>query len=304
MAERKSPHMTITVPSDLRRRMGRTKEAVNWSAVASEAFESVLNSSLPSKLYKYRDTGKFTARIFSKRELYFAAPTSFNDPFDSDFRILCQGKYAKNVIASQAFKSAKKARPEWSDAQALEAAERTSSAILVKHREEASRQLGKSLARDYNDKAGVFCAAANSDDILMWSHYADHHRGICLEFRTNIEDSIFRMAQPVLYRDEYPQLDLRKLVEDEDFREATPWMLTKSSSWSYEREWRILDFENGPGVQIFPPACLSAVILGCCIPEIERKKVIMWVRDFPTPARILQAKKSNTNFRLELADAR
>ncbi len=158
------------------------------------------------------------------------------------------------------------------------------------------------LARDNNDKAGILCLAATCTDILMWSHYANHHRGICLEFRTNVEDSIFRKAQAVTYTDEYPQLDLLKIIQDEKFREASPWMLTKSSCWSYEREWRILDFENDPGIRTFPPTCLSAVILGCCIPTNEKKKVLRWIRAFPTPVRILQAKKSNTHFRLEIAE--
>ena len=119
MPERKSPHMTITVPADLRRRMCTVKEEVNWSAVASQAFEGMLTSSLPPYLYKYRDTGKFTAKIFRHRQLYFAAPTDFNDPFDCDFHILCQGDHAQDVIASQAFKSAKRTHPEWSDEQAF-----------------------------------------------------------------------------------------------------------------------------------------------------------------------------------------
>jgi hypothetical protein len=207
------------------------------------------------------------------------------------------------VIASQAFETAKRTRPELSDEQAVQAAEQVGAIIVAKHHEEASRQLGKRLVRDYNDKAGIFCLAATSNNILMWSHYADHHRGICLEFRTDVKDSIFRMAQPVTYGEEFPHLDLLRLVQDENFREATPWMLTKSPCWSYEHEWRILDFENGRGIRVFPPACLSTVILGCCIPDAERKKVTSWAQNFPTPVRVLQAKKSNTNFRLEIADA-
>jgi hypothetical protein len=301
MPERKSPHMTITVPSDLRRRMGAIKEEVNWSAIAAQAFEEKLAASLPARLYRYRDTGEYTAKIFAKRELFFAAPTSFNDPFDCGFRILCRGERNQEVIASRAIETVRRAHPELSNEQAFDAADQISAKIAADHHEEASRQFGISLAREYNDKAGVLCLAATSTEILMWSHYADCHRGICLEFRTDVQDSFFAKAQPVTYDDEYPHLDLRNLVENAQVRNATTWMLTKSSHWSYEREWRILDFEHGPGSRRFPPECLSAVILGCCIPDQERKKVLGWVRDFPTPVRVLQAKKSNTHFCLEIA---
>lgn len=29
---------------------------------------------------------------------------------------------------------------------------------------------------------GIACFSAKVDDLLMWSHYADGHRGFCLEF--------------------------------------------------------------------------------------------------------------------------
>jgi len=302
MPQRKSPHMTITVPAELRRRMSAVKEEVNWSAVASQAFEDVLTASLPPRLYRYRDTSKYTEKIFTKQELFFAAPGAFNDPFDCDFHILCQGDHNQDVIASQAIKAVRRKFPGFTGQQALDAANEVSAKILADHHEEASSQLGKSLARDYNDKAGILCLAATNTDILMWSHYANHHRGICLEFRTNVKDSIFKKARPISYGDEYPHLDLLKIVQNEEFRDAAPWMLTKSSLWSYEREWRILDFENGPGIRTFPPECLSGVILGCCIPDQERVKVLKWIRGFPTRVQVLQAKKSNTNFRLEIGE--
>jgi hypothetical protein len=283
--------------------MSAVKGNVNWSAIASQAFQNSLTASLPPRLYRYRDTGEYTEKIFTEHELFFAGPNEFNDPFDCGCRILCQGDHNRDVIASQAIKAVRKKHPEFSNEEAFQAADQVSAKILVDHHEEASRQFGVALARDYNARVGILCLTATSTDILMWSHYADQHRGICLEFRTNIKDSIFEMAQRVSYADEYPHLDLLKLVRDHEFREAIPWMLTKSSFWSYEREWRILDFDNGRGVRKFPPECLSAVILGCCIPEKERKKILRWIRAFPAPVRVLQAKKSNTHFRLEIEQA-
>jgi hypothetical protein len=35
------------------------------------------------------------------------------------------------------------------------------------------------------DRAGVACFSALPDDLLMWAHYADKHRGVCLKFVGN-----------------------------------------------------------------------------------------------------------------------
>ena len=28
----------------------------------------------------------------------------------------------------------------------------------------------------------IYCLSARADSQLIWGHYADHHRGVCLEF--------------------------------------------------------------------------------------------------------------------------
>jgi Protein of unknown function (DUF2971) len=255
-------------------------------------------------LFKYRAIEDYKEKIFTNCELYFAAPTTFNDPFDSGFHISCQGELNQEIIASQAIKNVRKAHPNLSDEDALRTADEVAAEIVARHHPEASRQFGRSLSRDYNDKAGVCCFAAIPTDILMWSHYANCHRGICLQFRTDVAGSIFSRAQPVTYSELYPTLDLHTIVVNERLRARAAWMLTKSSQWSYEREWRILDFETGTGPQTFPPSCLTAVILGCCISDGEQEKVLKWVRGFPTSIQIRKAKKSATHFRLEIEEVK
>ncbi len=111
-------------------------------------------SAVPRRLYRYRDTGEYTEKIFTKRELNFAKPGSFNDPFDCGFHILCQGEGSQEVIESQAFETVKRARPEWSDEKVFDTAELVGAKIMAEHNEEASRQYEMSLAREYNDRAG------------------------------------------------------------------------------------------------------------------------------------------------------
>ncbi|MEZ2332749.1 DUF2971 domain-containing protein [Mesorhizobium sp. RCC_202] len=89
----------------------------------------------------------------------------------------------------------------------------------------------------------------SSPDIgLMWSHYANSHKGIVIRFRSIPEiDGMFGMAKPIFYSDIRPSL----LTEDylinsfsgqdsTNTREITNSIIyTKMNYWSYEKEWRI-----------------------------------------------------------------
>ena len=50
----------------------------------------------------------------------------------------------------------------------------------------------------------IYCLTPIPNNILMWSHYADNHKGICLEFDTSIR--LFGTAREVDYRETYPLL--------------------------------------------------------------------------------------------------
>ncbi len=263
-----------------------------------------MSAIVPAKLYKYRDTGTNSESIFTKQELYFANPMEFNDPFDCGFHILCQGEHNQRVIAASAFKTARTVHPEWSLEQAHEAAEQAGAVITTDHLGKVTSIFKSKLSSDTNQRAGILSLAERCDDILMWSHYADCHKGICVEFRTDGDSSMFSGAKPVVYSDDYPHLDLRDIVESKKTRAAAAWMLTKSSQWSYEKEWRVLDFEVGPGVHTFPANSLSSVILGCRIPDVEREKVLKWTESFSHPVAVLQAKQSASQFRLEMETVR
>jgi len=260
---------------------------------------------IPPLLHRYCKVCDYTARVFTHDELYFASPTAFNDPFDCAFRIWCEaasdGDLLSQIASMTAYKAARLQHPAWTDEQCMEAAERVGGKIGKEYSEEALRQLSKSFSREYNDKAGILCLTKSPDEILMWSHYADLHRGVCLEFRSDVPNSIFSKAQLVIYRDSLPHLALSKLVRDPEYRNATEWILTKWSSWSYETEWRILDFEHGPGVRTFQPECLTAVTLGCRVTEQSRAQVLDWVQHHPTKIEVRQANRSSAAFRLDIS---
>ena len=80
----------------------------------------------------------------------------------------------------------------------------------------------------------VYCLTPDPCSSLMWSHYANNHRGICLEFAT--DNPLFDQAQRVDYSLEYPVW----LPHQEEEKTAWDLLLTKSDDWEHEREFRVV----------------------------------------------------------------
>ena len=117
------------------------------------------------------------------------------------------------------------------------------------------------IARQDSMNLGVFCLTETNDNILMWSHYADGHRGFCIEFERSEKNELGgEKCVPVIYPEDntVPIFKSDALSERKTFsRIAT----TKAKQWSYEREWRMISKDPGGG--LYPvPGRISAIIFG------------------------------------------
>ena len=81
----------------------------------------------------------------------------------------------------------------------------------------------------------MYSLSEKNDDLLMWSHYSQEHKGFCLEFDASVEDTLFWSAMKVTYTNEYPEVDITRLTQPEEFRKL---LLTKATCWKYEEERR------------------------------------------------------------------
>jgi hypothetical protein len=81
----------------------------------------------------------------------------------------------------------------------------------------------------------IYCLTPKSNSTLMWSHYVQNHRGICLEF--GVDNPLFRNALEVVYCRRYPVWIANKF---EARHELTKDMIrTKAWAWRYEKEFRL-----------------------------------------------------------------
>lgn len=227
---------------------------------------------------------------------YFASPLTFNDPFDCRPNFEIRGsnsdllKYYEGLVGRHMPQLGREARR-------AEARRRLSDPTLDPRLPVNMLGFRKMYHESVTSRVGVMCISEVHDDLLMWAHYADSHRGVCLVF--DPADPFFATAQPVHYKEDRPHVNPVSHSQDEMLDAA---MYTKSSHWSYEREWRILQYKAGTGVYTVPARALVQVILGADISPDNEALVREWVSQAPAAISIVSASPSPTKFKLEIAD--
>lgn len=161
----------------------------------------------PDFLYKYYSVQDFRLswikNTLLKGKVYFSNPSQLNDPFEfhvkfswdaSDSKVK---EYWKRYVDSNNPSLNRKQRKE----------------LLTKFvkdqrssgfREEMHRNAQKRY-KEILEHIGIFCLSPYNDNMLMWSHYADSHKGICLQF--NRKHEFFKNAEPVEYTDNIPTVN-------------------------------------------------------------------------------------------------
>ena len=131
----------------------------------------------------------------------------------------------------------------------------------------------------------------------MWSHYADGHSGFCLKF--NGYDEFFARSQKIDCVKEYPDVNF---FTANQWQKTKTMLLTKAIDWAYEEEYRIIDHDEGSGVKYFPTESLSGIIIGCCMGEKNKDKIVEWCANRDPQPKLYQAKPKDKEFGLNILE--
>lgn len=211
-------------------------------------------------LYRYT-TAERAICVLSSKRIFFPKPARFNDPFDCaidfDHEITAAELIQSSFLAYHAqghnWPSIKRILDQWIQEDGT---------VTNDKRDEML-----ALAREFADKnadMGVLSLSEDPLSPLLWAHYADQHRGVCLGFSRNSANELGNddNTSRVLYSDIYPRVRFSEILK-RDGSIHQKLFFTKAREWAYELEWRLLadkgdDFKNVPGDII-------EVILGCRI---------------------------------------
>lgn len=142
---------------------------------------------------------------------------------------------------------------------------------------------------------GVCCFSRINDSILMWAHYGNSHRGFCLEFSADNENSAGIHPLDVCYTEKLIKLNFHNDADDA----IANMIFTKSLDWQYEEELRCIGdglISQDERKKYYNASKLKAIYLGVKCEESTIEKVRDIInRKYPF-AKIHQAVKKPDSF--------
>lgn len=277
---------------------------------------------LPKRLYKYRRFSNLTLGMLVEDTVYFADPSTFNDPLDTKpaldtdisaealEAILSQMIEARTQAEmSAAAKTIRYRGPKTLDhiaRQSRRAAERLLADIRYNatnpdyemddpERFLLGQYVQEELLRRY-DK-GVFSLAERANCPLMWSHYGDQHHGLCLGY--SVPDAATGDIQKIRYgggRLVQASDVATMLTGDVEARHRVDEavLLKKAKPWAYEREWRLI----GPRGEQNSPLELEEVVFGMRCPSAVIFAVVQALTKRDRPVRFFEIREQWGRFLL------
>lgn len=111
-----------------------------------------------------------------------------------------------------------------------------------KRLEHANSKVNEMIKSGYR----IACFSETPVNLPMWNHYANGHKGICLEYDTlkfRYDCTLRQRLFPVYYQDKLP--DILELMKDMDSKRLPVSLIDyilihKLKDWSYEKEWRLI----------------------------------------------------------------
>ncbi|MGY5732340.1 DUF2971 domain-containing protein [Vibrio chemaguriensis] len=200
------------------------KELVFSSETSVERIDKAIRlkfDNLPKLLYKYRAINDYSLKNLEEDSIWLSDPRNFNDPYDCSFTKKDElDPYDSSVVLDMALKSGIISSEDQASIEAILSSETPTTTLMelsYPDRPEYAQTMGdvlstvikeqglgiiSELSENMKQAFKVCCFSEDPKSILMWSHYADYHKGFCIAYdfgELGNEDLRTRMLYPVIY---------------------------------------------------------------------------------------------------------
>lgn len=206
------------------------KKILMDNSVNEQIVTDMVSEHMPRSMYRYMRFDKYWQKNIYDGQIFLSPASELNDPYDCLYSINT-GKYIDY----------RKKIEEISNEEI----------IFKSIKDIANSRIMRRLARYivyFKKHTRIACFSEDVYSILMWSHYANKHKGFCIEYDFHFINELKDLISPVVYSND--RYDLSKALA---YRESNKMLYNsfffKFSEWSYEKEWRIAIpeamFDNG-----------------------------------------------------------
>ena len=235
---------------------------------------------LPEYVYKYISWEKdYHRKIVLENKIFFSSVKNFNDPFDSTIP-LRYDKGTDEQIFDLFVQEIRRNNPNLTDDEVKRVARNELRNDDVRNDKRIQNTIDNQreiIATKY----GIFSTSCKYDSVLMWSHYSNLHKGLCIRFnceklRDYIENECPKNDWIIVwykaeYSKDYPVLNPFELSDEDQIIKS---LIIKSAIWIYEEEIRFILFTYPNKELTLPYGIIDQIILGCKICREDKKELI------------------------------
>ena len=260
-------------------------------------FKANGTNKLPKNTYQFRSCSKYLYQTLLNEKLNLSSPSTFNDPFDCPIRKIFDDATIDKSIKISCFVS--KYKLPYYETNLINNLKHVIDEILDNYlgkQKNSDRCQDGKLEEYFNKDQKTYIPKyelfENKEkpnngkeeylNTLMWAHYADSHKGICIKYR--FSKSIFKnnTVDKFLYFDDVTYSDEDFASINKDNYNYKNGVFLKNKAWEYENELRLLYYDkNGKGdyVSIDAPYCIEAIYFGVKCSKEDKETIYRIMKD-------------------------
>ncbi len=272
----------------------------------------------PDILYKYADwDNEYHKRLITSPEVYLSSPADFNDPYDCTVKSRYD-LWSQNEWTELYYKDFINKYPEHTEKDLNIAAEKLYFEIheFETNHENALNRITNNQNSHFMNNIGIFSLSKIKDNLLMWSHYANSHKGVCIGYdKALLRDFIKNFYSEFPPKTKY--IDYFECRYKSDYPENIPStemgnpfeyfkrLEIKFSGWEYEQEWRLAVNQNEPLYQRtvqLPIDVIKEVYLGLRISKANTSNILFELKKQNYKGKIFKAVQDENEFKLNFIE--
>jgi hypothetical protein len=240
--------------------MNENWEEQYWKFMVEENFEEAIPlkyENFPKSFYKYRNLSERTIENIEQNYIWLAEISSLNDPFECSIQFdndECWREYYSSekfentfeiltgqVITKKEIKKLVNSQKPFEEYIRICKTKNIPFGLSAKQQIKKVEKRWAEIVDETNQNLRICSFSLIKNSLLLWSHYSDEHKGICIEYDFEDIDAIRTFIQPVNYTNKVHKIGI---LEEYSTMQMIASSLIKSKDWEYEKEWRLTIFKQ------------------------------------------------------------